>query len=119
MSDSERRREWLSGFTGSLGVAVVTTTGAATLWTDGRYHEQADVQLDCGWLLARHGEIGVPTPAAWLSRHLAPGAYVGADPHTVAHSDWQALAHDLGTSPATSTPSPCEVCIAFAPHQRA
>lgn len=52
------RREFLTGFYGSAGDAVVTLTNAI-LWTDGRYHIQADQQLDCHWILMKHGQINV------------------------------------------------------------
>jgi Xaa-Pro aminopeptidase len=40
IADRDKRREFLTGFTGSFGYAVVTPTDAA-LWTDGRYFLQA------------------------------------------------------------------------------
>ena len=49
------RREWLSGFTGSAGTAVVTQTDAL-LFTDGRYHNQAELELPKDhWTLMRQG----------------------------------------------------------------
>lgn len=56
IAPSEKRRGWISGFTGSAGTAVITTNNAA-LWTDGRYFLQADQQLDCNWILMRTGII--------------------------------------------------------------
>lgn len=52
------RREFLTGFTGSTGEAVVTVD-KAVLWTDGRYHIQADHQLDCNWILMKEGQNDV------------------------------------------------------------
>ena len=44
-----RAREYITGFTGSAGTAVVTLTDAG-LWTDGRYFIQAETQLSgSGW----------------------------------------------------------------------
>ena len=54
LSPRDKRREWISGFTGSAGTAVITGDQAA-LWTDGRYFEQATKQLDCNWILMREG----------------------------------------------------------------
>lgn len=48
------RREFLTGFYGSAGTALVTLD-KAVLWTDGRYHLQADQQLDCNWILIKQG----------------------------------------------------------------
>lgn len=59
-------REWLTGFTGSAGLAVVTADEAA-LWTDSRYWLQAAEQLrDTPFVLMREGGEGVPAPAEWL-----------------------------------------------------
>lgn len=52
------RREFLTGFYGSAGEALVTID-KAILWTDGRYHIQADHQLDCNWSLMKRGELDV------------------------------------------------------------
>lgn len=52
------RREFLTGFYGSAG-EIVVTTDKAVLWTDGRYHIQADHQLDCNWILMKQGEYNV------------------------------------------------------------
>ncbi len=52
------RREYISGFSGSAGTAVITKNHAA-LWTDGRYFLQAEEQLDCQWILMKTGQPGV------------------------------------------------------------
>lgn len=49
----DRRRQFITGFTGSAGVAVVTQA-AALVWTDGRYFQQAEKQLDSAtWTLMK------------------------------------------------------------------
>lgn len=49
----DRRRHFISGFTGSAGTAVITEN-KALLWTDGRYFQQAEKQLDnTTWTLMR------------------------------------------------------------------
>lgn len=59
-------REWLTGFTGSAGLAVVTMNDAA-LWTDSRYFIQAEEQLHgTPFTLMREGEPGVPSFQEWL-----------------------------------------------------
>ncbi|KAL6964795.1 Aminopeptidase P2 [Sarracenia purpurea var. burkii] len=73
------RRSYISGFTGSAGIAVVTKDKAA-LWTDGRYFLQAEKQLSSSWILMRAGNLGVPTTSEWLNDILAPGCRVGIDP---------------------------------------
>jgi len=52
------RKEFLTGFHGSAGEAIVTVD-KAVFWTDGRYHVQADDQLDCNWILMKQGEYDV------------------------------------------------------------
>ena len=62
----DKRRNWLSGFLGSAGTAVVSLSEAA-VWTDGRYFTQAEEELDCNnWLLMRTGDPGVPSLIDWL-----------------------------------------------------
>ena len=62
----DKRRDWITGFRGSAGVAMVSLKAAA-LWTDGRYFTQAEEELDCAnWLLMRDGSPGVPTLTEWL-----------------------------------------------------
>lgn len=39
VADHDKRREWLTGFTGSAGTALVTSS-KALMWTDGRYFLQ-------------------------------------------------------------------------------
>ena len=70
-------REWLTGFTGSAGLAVVTMEKAA-LWTDSRYFLQAEEQLaGTGIELMREGMPGTPDVAQWLEATLGEGGVVG------------------------------------------
>lgn len=82
--DCHARREFISGFDGSAGTAVVTTDAAA-LWTDGRYFLQAEEQLGPDWVLMRAGSPGVPDIHDWLTSTLKEGSKVGIDPtvHTI------------------------------------
>ncbi len=62
----DKRRDWISGFRGSAGTAVVSLQTAA-IWTDSRYYTQAEEELDCdNWLLMRDGMPGVPSLINWL-----------------------------------------------------
>lgn len=54
LASCDLRREFISGFSGSAGTAVVTESKAA-LWTDGRYYLQAEKQLDSNWILMKDG----------------------------------------------------------------
>ncbi len=70
-------REWLTGFTGSAGLAVVTLEKAA-LWTDSRYFLQAEEQLaGTGIELMREGTAGTPEPTRWIEEQLQDGDVVG------------------------------------------
>lgn len=86
-------RTWLTGFTGSAGTVVVTGERAG-LWTDGRYHTQAEAELaGTGIELFREGLPGTPSPTAWLSSVLPAGSVVGTDARTATWSkvvQWRA-----------------------------
>ena len=74
VADHWKGREWVSGFNGSAGTAVVTLDNAA-LWTDSRYFLAAEQQLQgTGFQLMKQGLEGTPTVAEWLaSEVLATG----------------------------------------------
>lgn len=59
-----RVTEFISGFSGSAGTAVITLENAA-LATDGRYFNQAQKQLDNNWELLKQGLQDVPTWQEW------------------------------------------------------
>ena len=64
-------REFISGFNGSAGIAVVTLTSAA-LWTDSRYFLAAEEQLSgTEFQLMRQKMEGTPTIAEWLEQQVA------------------------------------------------
>lgn len=70
VADHWRGREWISGFNGSAGTAVVTMKSAA-LWTDSRYFMAAEEQLeDTEYQLMRLKMEGTPTIAEWLGKEL-------------------------------------------------
>ena len=70
VADHWRGREWISGFNGSAGTAVVTMKSAA-LWTDSRYFLAAEEQLEgTEYQLMRLKIEGTPTIAEWLGKEL-------------------------------------------------
>lgn len=81
VADCDQRRAYLCGFDGSAGTAVVTDEHAA-LWTDGRYHLQAEEQLNSEWTLMKQGVAGVDSVETWLSKQLQQRkeAKIGYDP---------------------------------------
>ena len=86
VAPSEERLAWLTGFTGSAGLAIVLAQEAA-LFVDGRYTLQAAKQVDAGaWSIE---PLVDPTPESWLAKHLKPGDRLGFDPwlHTSAAAE--------------------------------
>ena len=91
VAPSEERLAWLTGFTGSAGMAIVLTREAA-VFVDGRYTLQAGKQVDRkAWQVEPLVE---PPPEHWLTRHLAKGDRLGFDPwlHTSAAAERLAAA---------------------------
>ncbi len=74
---SAERLLWLTGFSGSAGLAVVLKDKAA-LFVDGRYAVQAKSQTDPSIFELRH--IVDEPPADWIRQHLQPGEKLGYDP---------------------------------------
>lgn len=95
--DRWKGREWISGFNGSAGTAVVTMHAAA-LWTDSRYFIAAEQQLaGTEFVLMRERVAGTPTIAEWLGKVLSDinGATVGVDGMVNTAADVEALIADL------------------------
>ena len=77
--DHWKGREWISGFNGSAGTAVVTMTSAA-LWTDSRYFIAAEEQLrGTEFQLMKLKMPGTPTIAEWIGKECGAGAEVALD----------------------------------------
>ncbi|KYK56060.1 putative Xaa-Pro aminopeptidase P [Drechmeria coniospora] len=102
IAECDARREFISGFTGSAGCAVVTLQAAA-LATDGRYFNQAAKELDDNWTLLKQGLQDVPTWQEWAAEQAAGGKTVAVDPtllpgpaaKTLADQIRKAGGHDL------------------------
>ncbi|WP_298258921.1 aminopeptidase P family protein [Bradyrhizobium sp.] len=91
VAPSEERLAWLTGFTGSAGMAIVLAREAA-VFVDGRYTLQAGKQVDTRvWSVQ---PLVDPPPEAWLAQHLSPGDRLGFDPwlHTTAAAEKLAAA---------------------------
>jgi len=74
---SEERLAWLTGFTGSAGLAIVLTREAA-LFVDGRYTLQAGKQVDGkAWTIQ---PLVDPPPESWIGTQLVSGDRLGFDP---------------------------------------
>lgn len=93
--DHWKLREWISGFNGSAGTAVVTLNEAA-LWTDSRYFLQAEEQLEgTGILLMKEKLPDTPTLTDWLGSVLKSGDTAGIDPTVNSHDQAEAWADEL------------------------
>ncbi|XP_038048146.1 xaa-Pro aminopeptidase 1-like isoform X2 [Patiria miniata] len=99
VADHDKRLEFITGFQGSGGLAVVTTErdgddGKAVLWTDGRYWIQAEREVDCNWELMRLGDPRDETPAQWVIDNINPIdqqsqiARIGYDPQLMSIRDF-------------------------------
>ena len=71
ISDHWKFRDWVTGFTGSNGTAVVTLDNAG-LWTDSRYFIAAEQQLvGTEFMLMKERMPGTPTISKWLGVKLS------------------------------------------------
>ncbi|CAI9110722.1 OLC1v1010791C1 [Oldenlandia corymbosa var. corymbosa] len=80
VSARDKRRAFVSGFTGSAGLAVITMEDSR-LWTDGRYFLQASQELSDQWKLMRMGED--PPVDVWMADNLPKASSIGVDPWCV------------------------------------
>jgi len=88
------RREFISSFTGSAGTALITRD-KSLLFTDGRYHNQAELELDSTWTLMKQGLKDVPTLSEYLAETLPSGAVVAVDPFVHSAADFKKLSEAL------------------------
>ncbi len=88
--------EWVSGFTGSAG-HLAFTRDAAAVWTDSRYHVQAEKQLaNGGFGLVKMGVPGQDISVAdWFSRQMETPARIGYDPRLLSHAQWKARKREM------------------------
>ena len=95
VADHWQARAWLSGFRGSAGTVVVSSTRAG-LWTDQRYHLRAGTEL-AGSGIERFtlGLPGTPSLLDWLRQELPPGGLVGFDGSVISAAEADALKEGL------------------------
>ena len=86
-----QRLEWLTGFGGSAGSAVVLKDKAA-MFTDGRYTVQVREQVD--GKLYDYEDVPATSPAAWIAEHAPKGSKIGYDAwlHGI---EWTETAHKI------------------------
>lgn len=91
-------RQWISGFDGSAGTAVVTLTSAA-LWTDSRYFIAAEAQLQgTPFLLMKDGRSETPSICEWLCQELREGETVGVDGNVFTREEIKSMQRCLSKS---------------------
>ena len=96
------RLAWLTGFTGSAGMAAVLADRAA-VFTDGRYVLQLATQTDAVWWERRH--ITDEPPPAWLLANAPSGAKIGYDPLLISEEALTRYAEaGLTMQPVTANP---------------
>jgi Xaa-Pro aminopeptidase len=79
VNDFWKSRAWISGFTGSAGIAIITKDHAG-LWTDSRYFLQASQELASSQMvLHKQGVPHAPEHNAWLRDTLPKGSIIGVD----------------------------------------
>ncbi|KAG0332715.1 hypothetical protein BG004_001129 [Podila humilis] len=105
VAECDDRRAYISGFTGSAGLAVVSTDSAA-LFTDGRYFLQASQQLDSNWTLMKLGLPDVPTWQEYLVQNLPAGSRIGIDSLVSTATDAHKLEKELSKVGSTLVPVP-------------
>ena len=98
VADCWKSREWISGFDGSAGTAVVTAD-KALLWTDSRYWLAADKSLaGTGFELMKDGAADTPSITAWLCANLSEGARVGVDGTVCSIAETKAWNNELSVA---------------------
>jgi Xaa-Pro aminopeptidase len=94
-------REWLSGFTGSVGTFIATADFAG-VWTDGRYWTQAETELAGSGIAL----MKIPSGASllhidWLAANMAPGQTVAVDARVLGLATARLLAEALAARGVT------------------
>lgn len=95
LCDHHKTREFISGFTGSAGTAVITHHGAG-LWTDGRYAIQSRKELqDTEYEVFITTEPGTPSIEAYLDKEVQEFGRIAFDGKTMSVSMYKNLSESL------------------------
>ena len=87
--------QWLTGYTGSVGICIVTMTEAA-FWTDGRYTIQAKRELDEKHITVyTMATIGIPEWDEWLLSHSAENAVLSINASVISTADYRKFQEKL------------------------
>lgn len=102
VAERDARLAWLTGFTGSAGIAAITRDRAA-LFVDGRYRVQARTQVDTSVLAPVHWPR--TRPGTWLREALPGGGTVAYDPWLHTRDEIDAMEKELAGCGVTLAPS--------------
>ncbi len=95
LADTYKTREWISGFTGSAGLALVTLKDAI-LWTDGRYFIQAEKEIKNNeFKLYKMNTPGYPNYVEYLKNTLDSGSKIGLNGEVFSQRDFEKLSESL------------------------
>lgn len=98
ISETDKIREYLTGFTGSAGTLVVSLIGAY-LWVDGRYFIQADNQLAGSDIsIMKYGNEGVPSTNDFLRENCKKGDKIALDYNTISAFEFETFMNLLDNS---------------------
>ncbi|KAI5824054.1 Creatinase/aminopeptidase [Schizophyllum commune Tattone D] len=99
VAPTDKRREWISGFTGSAGQAIISRNNAY-LVTDSRYWLQARDQVDSNWTIIEAGKPGQPKDWIDFLSSRVKDAKIGIDARMISHEKATLLnskIHPLGS----------------------
>lgn len=95
ISDTDKTREYFSGFTGSAGTLLVSMEDAV-LWTDSRYYVQAEHELkNSNIRLMKDGLKGVPSVSEYIASAVWNGQCIGIDYRTISSNAYELLRKKL------------------------
>ena len=83
-------------FSQSSCQSVLVTLDQSLLWTDARYHVQAEMQLGKEWTLMKAGKKEVPTVAQWIAKETPEDCTIGIDAVLVSLGTYRALKEQIG-----------------------
>lgn len=96
LADHYKTREFISGFTGSAGTAVITLK-EARLWTDSRYFLQAQKELATSeFELMKMGVESYPTILEYLDQNIAEFGKIGFDGKCYSVTGYKELSENMG-----------------------
>lgn len=91
LPEEYKLRQWVTGFTGSNGLAVITKD-EAKLWTDGRYFIQAEKEIaGSEFQMMKIATPGYPNYIEWLTEVLDKGSKIGLDGEIYSQENYEAL----------------------------